>query len=208
VREAAKAWPEDSALSFVALQGSMSAIARGEATGEQIQAMNRLPRSAQATFESVRALAGGDFGTLSKLDSALAEARWTDPWFTDATQLRAEWRSRVANEELRQRYADEALALIDRAALLAPNLALFELRTRAALAADRPAVLLESVALVSVYAPPALRNRPPGERSAGRGSLERLLDYLSDEKTVSRFDATRLGEVKAALRKAIDSLAG
>jgi spermidine synthase len=206
-RELAATSPGNSRLLFTALQGEFNRAARGEQASsiDAERAASALPVSAQATLRGVRLLRAQDLGGLAQLDAALAEAVWTDPWFADAVQLRAEWRARVANPEVAKAYADEAIALLDRLAVVQPSLALHVLRSRAALTGDRPDVLIESVAQIASWTV-ATTGRAEPARARSRTTLNELLALLADRDADKRVDVTRLEEVRARIRTALEEL--
>jgi spermidine synthase len=204
--EASAADPGNALLGFAYLQGAIGQIARGELDEDLRARVARLPAAAQATLQGARLLTEGRLQELAALDGLLASARWTDPWHLDAVLLRAEWRSRVATPELRGRLADQAISLVDRAVVVQPSLPMFAVRARAALAADRPDVLLESVASVVQWTfaqgiPPA---GPPRERALR--SLEDLRRILATTTLEQRVDATRLAEVRGRIAEAMGRL--
>lgn len=207
-RELATTYPGNSRLLFTALQGEFSRAARGEppSSVDAERAVAALPISAQATLRAVQLLRAKDLGGLAQLDAALAQAEWTDPWHGDAVQLRAEWRARVANPELAKAYADEAIALLDRLAVVQPSLSLHILRSRAALTGDRPDVLIESVAQITSWTI-ASTGQTESARARTRTTLGELLALLADRDTDKRVDATRLKEVRARIRSALEELA-
>ena len=112
----------------------------------------------------------------------------------------------IRKPELRGRLADQAISLVDRAVVVQPSLPMFAVRARAALAADRPDVLLESVASVVQWTfaqgiPPA---GPPRERALR--SLEDLRRILATTTLEQRVDATRLAEVRGRIAEAMGRL--
>jgi spermidine synthase len=206
-RELAATSPGNSRLLFTALQGEFNRAARGEPPSsiDAERATTALPVSAQATLRAVRLLRAQDMGGLAQLDPALAEAGWTDPWFADAVQLRAEWRARVANPEVARAYADEAIALLDRLAVVQPSLGLHVLRSRAALTGDRPDVLIESVAQITSWTI-ATTGGTESARARTRTTLNELLALLADRDADPRVDVTRLKEVRERIRTALEEL--
>ena len=143
-----------------------------------------------------------DFTALADLDSVLAGANWTDPWFSDATLLRAEWRVRVSNPGLARSLADEAIGMLDRLAVVQPSLHVHVLRARAAIAADRPDVLVESVWQVAQWTT-ATTGDSAEARSRARDTLTELLQLLTGREIDSRVDARRLSDVRDSIQNAI-----
>jgi hypothetical protein len=206
-RESLAAFPQSALLRFAALQPSLGAMARGQVTPEQQALVAALPPSAQATVLGAQYLLQGKFSELAQLDAALAEARWTDLWYVEALQLRAEWRSRVSNPGLSRSLGDQAIALIDRIALVQPSLPAFAIRARAALNADRPDVLVESVANVAQWAAAMGSNAGAESRARSRSTLTELLKLLDGREKDGRVDAARLEEVRGRINDAIRGLA-
>ena len=148
----------------------------------------------------------GQFAQLAELDPLLAEAAWTDAWYFDALQLRSEWRSRVSNPDLARRYSDQAIGFADRATFIQPSLALFAVRARAAINADRPDVLLESVASVVQWTVAGANGASPQSRARARSTLQEVRGLLSGRDSDPRIDRLRLEEVRARVDEAIASL--
>jgi predicted membrane-bound spermidine synthase len=205
-RESLVAWPQSALLRYAALQPQIGPIARGEATAEQQALIAELPASAQATVRGAQFLLQGKFAELAELDAALAESRWTDLWYVEALQLRAEWRSRVSNPGLSRSLGDQAIALIDRIALVQPSLPAFAIRARAAINADRPDVLVESVANVAQWAAALGTNAGAEARTRARVTLTELLKLLDGQEKDPRVDAVRLDEVRGRISDAIRGL--
>lgn len=205
-RESLVAWPASSLLRYATLQSSLGPIARGQVSTEQAALIEALPTSAQATLKGSQYLVEGRFGDLAQLDAALAEAHWTDLWFVDALQLRAEWRSRVSNPGLSRSLGDQAIALIDRISVIQPSLPAFAIRARAAINADRPDVLVESVANVAQWASALATNSGAEARARSRATLGELLKLLDGSAKDPRIDAQRLEEVQRRINEAIKGL--
>jgi len=138
----------------------------------------------------------GDWPTIAQADGQLAEIGWSDPWFLEANELRVNWRTRVMNPQQQKRFAEEAIAMIDRACLLNPTLALYGFRARAGFNSGQPAIVVESVA---AYA--KLAARLVGYRFNTVDSLRQdqkaLTKILDDAAKMPGIDAARLAEVRA-----------
>jgi len=201
-RVLAARFPTNAALQFAVLQPSQASIARGEVTPELARTIASLPPSAQASFRGSQLLLKRDLTALADLDPVLATASWTDPWFSDATLLRAEWRVRVSNPGLTRTLADEAMAMLDRLAVVQPSLPVHVLRARAAIAADRPEVLVEAVWQVAQWTSAMTRDSADA-RSRARDTLNELLQLLAGRDSDPRVDARRLSEVRDSIQTAI-----
>ena len=202
-RESLAAFPGSDTLRYASLQPFIGAIARGTADKELMSTITALPTSAQATLQGTRNLLAGKFGDLAQLDASLAEARWTDLWFADAQQLRAEWRSRVANPEISRSMADQAITLVDRLLVIQPSLAMFAVRARAALNADRPDVLVESIANVAQWTAAQSASGGSESRDRSRAQLTELLKLLEGRDADARVNPRRLSEVRARIDEAL-----
>jgi hypothetical protein len=120
--------------------------------------------------------------------------------------MRANWRLRVTNPEHRRRLGRDALLLLEELVLTQPSTATLSLRARAAIAINRPDILLESIngyaesvgAMVSYFA----RADLPGVR----GTLESLNNDLGAMRTNPQVEAARVDEVRAKLLNVRDAI--
>jgi spermidine synthase len=206
-REAVAAYPQSALLRYAALQPLIGQLARGQDDPELAALAAGLPPSARAAVEGPRLVVQGRFADLSQLDPVLAEARFTDLWYPDALQLRAEWRSRVTNPGISRALADQAISLLDGIVVVQPSLPAYAIRARAALSAGRGDVLVESVANVTQWTLALAGPGASGETKArSRASLEELLKLLEGREKDPGVDADRLGEVRSRIGDAIRSL--
>ena len=142
-----------------------------------------------------------------QLDTALAAIPWVKPWSVDALQVRLDWRTRVATPQARRAFADEALTLVDRALIVQPTSALFGLRARAAIAADRPEMIVESIASYAqaMYAT-ALRLPAGAPRNRARTTLQGLTRVLEETGTRSPALEPRAQAVRARILDQLSKL--
>ncbi len=120
--------------------------------------------------------------------------------------MRANWRLHVTNPDYRGRFGRDALLLLEELVLTQPSATTLSLRARAAIAIDRPDMLLESIngyaesvgALVNYFA----RADLPGLR----GTLESLNTDLGTLRTNPRVEAARVDEVRAKVLKVRDAI--
>jgi len=201
-RELLAAYPQSSLLRYTLLQPQLGAIARGEPGADTANLLAGLPPSAVAVAQGSRALELRRFADIAQLDGVLAEAKWTDLWYADATQLRAEWRSRVVNEDQRRRLSDEAITMLDRLSLAQPSQSLYALRTRAALNADRPDVLAESVWNLLQWTLATTGNTPES-RARARATLTELKGLLEGKESDPRVDARRVLEIRERVEESL-----
>ena len=147
-----------------------------------------------------------EWEALPALDAVLAQSGWTDSWHAEAVLMRADWRLHVANPQYRARYGRDALLLLDELALTQPSMTTLALRARAAIAINRPDILLESIngyaesveAMVNYFALADL----PGVR----GNLESLNKDLASMRTNPQVETARVDEVRAKLVKVRDAI--
>ena len=198
LRSATLRFPDNAALRYARLHEALE-FDRPPAA-EQAAMVQSLPPAAQATLRGLTLLSAGQFGELAHLDAALAQARYSDPWFLESNQLRAEWRARIANPELRRRLGTEAIELLDRAALQLPSLQLYATRVRAGLTAEQPAVLLESLASFVKYVGDDAVRASAERRAAARVSTGEMLQLLESQAALPGMDPGRVVEVRAQLR--------
>ncbi len=141
--------PSNSQARFHLIKDQLALIGRG-VSQEGIQDLSTdLSAAAAAVVQGWGHGAAGDWASLARLDADLAESRITDAWYPEAARLRAEWRTYVTQEP--ERFANEALRLIDIAAVLAPERNLFLLRAANAITLSDDDVLLESSRQVGLY---------------------------------------------------------
>jgi hypothetical protein len=140
---------------------------------------------------------------LAAADPALAEVPGTHPWYPEAVELRASWRTRVTNDDRRRRFGDEAVAMIDRVVIMQPTLGLFGLRTRAGFSADRPEVVIESVAS---YAKVVAGLGSTGGASAEtlRHDAKALRSILDDAAKLAGADPVRIEEVRREIARTLE----
>jgi hypothetical protein len=124
----------------------------------------------------------------------------------EAAQLRVEWRARVANPELRQRYGDEALAIIDQALPQQPTVVWYALRAMSALGTNRPEVELESIASFTRVANENLPQLSTDERQVIQARALALEPMLEPLLADSRLDAVRVRRVRDALQELLARL--
>lgn len=144
-REAVRRYPGNQALRQLYLQRWIGALARGRAPPDITARADALGEGAEAVIRATRLESERDIDGLRQIDPVLARVPWTDPWKLEAVQLRAGWRGRVAAGPLREKLANECIALVDEAIVVQPTLILYQDRARCALAAGRADALVESL---------------------------------------------------------------
>jgi spermidine synthase len=171
--------------------GTLSA-GKGSAVLEDLAA--GLSEPAAAVLEGWSYGAARDWGSLARLDNELARTRVTDAWYPQAVTLRAMWRTRVSRG--RQRYGFDAVRLIDRALVLAPDQQLYFLRALGATATEDPDLMIESFRYFAATLRRRLRSGEtvaPEDLSAMRHNLASMASRLSGE--LAGADPMRAGVV-------------
>ena len=125
-RSAIMADPDNLQARYFLVRDQLGAAGRGEAPEAIQTAADGLTGPARAVMEGWGFGLAGDWAALAELDAELGRSRITDAWYPDAARLRAEWRTNVAVEP--ERYAFDALRMVERALLLAPDQNLYLLR--------------------------------------------------------------------------------
>ncbi len=113
---------------------------------------------------------------LSEIDSELGRSRITDLWYPASVKLRADWRTKVVGQN---RYAYEALRLVDRLLVIRPELDLYVLRVAAAAALNDHAIFVESGRYVAVYLEDQLQRTNNGEYNLSDAELSTILTRLN-----------------------------
>jgi spermidine synthase len=171
-------------------------LAQGSASGDG-DALAGLEGTALAVAQAWRLAGEQDWHALAGLDEALSESRVTDLWYPDAVLLRANWRSRADRD--RERFAWEALRLIDSAWPFARDIRLNLARLRIAVVLGNDDVLVESArSLVGVFASQldaAERSSVPlqgSERALMGQSLRGIVRGLDREFSAGTRDRARV----------------
>lgn len=171
--------------------------------------VSELQGPAGTVVSAWRHQAARDWAALAALDAGLAASRPTDIWYPDAARLRAEWRLQVSQEP--QRFAAEALELIDRALLLTPSRDLATLRLVAAVSLQDSATIVESCRILVRTVERSLRAAaeqriviPAASLNSMRRTLDAILEQLQDPGLTGNRDAA--ARVAVAAQAAIATL--
>jgi spermidine synthase len=119
--------PQSATIRYALLEPRLAEIAGDRATAATRELAAGLSGSAEAVVRGWRLAAMRNWAELARLDGALAAANPTDIWYAEAVQLRADWRVQADDE----RYAGDAVRMIDRALMIRPKLELLLLRAAA-----------------------------------------------------------------------------
>ena len=131
-------------------------------------------------------------------DQELSQVPWTDVWYSEALELRVNWRLRVTNEAESKRFAEQAITLLDRIAIMSPTTSLFGLRTRAGVIAGRNDVVIESLSNYARLATGLVRAgvSTPQTFHADAKALMQILDTMPGKPGIS---TERIAEVRAEI---------
>ena len=198
-------YPADDSLRQEYLRGWFAELATGTASPEISALADKLGAPAARVLAAARHAAKNEWPEVALADAELGELPWTDVWYSEAVELRVNWRIRVSDEKKRKRYADEALTMIDRLAIMSPTLNLYGLRTRAGFAAGRPEVVVESLSNYARLAVGMVRagvNQPAQLRK----DAQALREVLDEVARLPGVDAARVAEVRAEITSIIPGL--
>lgn len=138
---ALRADPGNQDARFALIEPELPDLAAGRASADVLDLAAGLSGPAAAVARGWRLAARQDYDGLVSLESQLAATEVTDLWFPEATQLRADWRTRLAGDP---RYANDALRMLDRALFIRPSTNLFMLRAAAAVNLNDNDAFIES----------------------------------------------------------------
>ena len=176
------------------------------ATEEAKALVAGLPAPALAVVEGWGYGAAQDYPALAQLDATLGRSQITDAWYPEVVRLRAEWRTSVTVD--RERFAFDALRLIDRVLILAPSQDLYLLRIVSAIVLNDGPVAIESASVIVSFIQGDLNKAdtqgypiPPGDLAMMKQNLDALITHLEDD--LPNGDPTRAAIVR---RSAIEVL--
>jgi spermidine synthase len=196
LRLAIDQYPKNQALRQEYLRGHIPALARGTAAPDVVEVAARLDGPHALLLEAAKKGSTGDLRAVVAADAGLAEILWRDAWYPEALEMRVDWRTQVSSPEHMRRFGDEAIPMVDRMVIMTPTLLMLKMRAQAGLAAQRPAVVVES-----------LSNYARLSAEMGRHGQVALESLKNDAKSVRAFldraaamsgaDAVRIEEVRA-----------
>ncbi len=188
-------YPADDSLRLEFLRPWYGELVTDKAPPEIAEVAKGLGAPAARVLEAGRHATRSEWREVALADADLAEIPWTSVWYAEALELRANWRLWVTDARNRKRYGDEALAMIDRLAIMSPTLNLYGLRTRAGFSAERPEVVVESLSNYARLAAGMVRagvNTPATLRKDARA----LREVLNEVARFPGTDAARIAEVR------------
>jgi spermidine synthase len=205
IQEGLARYPESGTLRYEHIKPWLTRLARGTATREIVTQAAKLTGSAGAVVQGTALAADHRWSELAASDAMLASAAWTDAWKFDSIDLRVQWRLHLeGTTDLRRRYGDEAIGIIDAAVVVEPQTMLYALRVQSALAAHRPAAIAESVWEYGHGLFTNSQSQDPGVREEARSTLQalvRLLNTQNDLDSATEAERARLEEVRVRLQE-------
>jgi predicted membrane-bound spermidine synthase len=198
MRLAIDEYPADDSLRQEFLREWFAELANDRAPPEIAEVADGLGPQAARVLAIARHAAKSEWPGVARADAELAGIPWTNVWYSEALELRVNWRIRVADARDRKRFGDEAISMIDRLAIMNPTLNLYGLRTRAGLVAERPEVVVESL---SNYARLAMNMVRAGVNTPEslRKDAAALRDVLDEVAKLPGTDAARIAEVRSEI---------
>jgi len=195
MRLAVDEYPTDDSLRLEFLRSWYGELATDRAPPEIVEVANGLNPAPARVLALARHAAKKEWREVANADAELAEVPWTSVWYSEALELRVNWRLQLTDERERRRYADEAIFMIDRLAIMSPTLNLYGLRTRAGLAANRPEVAIESISNYARLAK-GMVNAGVNAPDSLRNDAKALRDLLDGISKIPGIDAARVAEVR------------
>ncbi|HEY5624044.1 MAG TPA: fused MFS/spermidine synthase, partial [Gammaproteobacteria bacterium] len=146
---ALRADPNNAQARYMLIRDQLATLNTESASEETRSIASQLPDSASAVIAGWGYGAEQNYPAMAQLDPVLNRTRITDLWYPEAVRLRAEWRTSVSSD--RERFAFDALRLIDRTVVINPNRDLFLLRLLAGIAMNDDDIATESARFVLSY---------------------------------------------------------
>jgi len=203
--EGLRRWPDSVPLQYAAAEAQLTRSVPGEPAITAGMAM-QLPAEPALVVTATQHASQQQWNAVADADALLAKVPWTAQWGMQAAQLRAEWRARVKNPELRQRFGDEGIAIADRALVTQPDMFWHALRARSASGTSRPEVMLESIAAFCATVEQTKQKLTGSERRLARDRAIALTGLIRQLEGDSRVSAVRVAEVNKRLNDAVDAL--
>ena len=159
MRTAFIADPSNMQARYLLIHDYLDLIAQSDASDDLLSIVSGLRGGAAAVVRGWQYSTDQDWQSLYALDGEMNRSQITDLWYTNAARLRAEWRTRLSPSE--ERFPSEqlnALRLIDRALLIAPDRALHLLRLASAVGIEDGDILMESARVIASSIEEELQN--------------------------------------------------
>ena len=138
--EALRSNPASNDAGYLLLRPQLGAVAMGQLSGDMRLVADQLTGSAAVVIRGWPLVPAQDWQALAALDGELADANISDPWYSEAVRLRAQWRTMTTSEQQNT----DALQLLDRALAIQADMELLVLRATAASNLGDSTVLIET----------------------------------------------------------------
>ncbi len=206
-KAAVTADPRNMQARYHLIKDRLGAVSRGEAPEDLQAIVDGITGPVTTVVRGWGLGAEQDWPALARLDPELGRSRITDAWYPEVARLRAEWRSNVA--ENTEQYAFDALRLVERALILAPDQNLYLLRAVAAGKLGDHDRVVESSRYIGAYARNTLQAAssqgvlvPVQELARMRQNLAAIVNRLRGDVELS--DPQRVPEVLDGVNELID----
>lgn len=114
---ALQAMPDNNLVKYAIVQPWLGLLDREDMQSEIPEgvflAAESLTGVGRTVVDAARALSQRNIQKIADLDSELAKATPSDPWYSESVKLRVDWRNFVTNPELKLELADQAWQIID-----------------------------------------------------------------------------------------------
>ncbi|MGE4657374.1 MAG: fused MFS/spermidine synthase [Gammaproteobacteria bacterium] len=150
MRTAFIADPTNMQARYLLIHDHLDLVGQSNASDELLSIVDGLRGGVAAVVKGWQYSRDQDWQSLYALDSEMNRSRITDLWYTNAARLRAEWRTRISPDE--ERFSAEqfnALRLVDRALVIAPDRTLHLLRLASAVGIKDGDILIESARVIA-----------------------------------------------------------
>jgi spermidine synthase len=201
LRAALANYPDSSRVRYEFVRPYLGPLMRETAPPEVTAEANKLTGQAAATLAVLKLSTEEKWPEIAALDGALAGADVLDPWYPETVEIRADWRGRVSSGQRKRQLGDEAIGLVDRLVTNQPTVALFGLRIRAGMTAERPDIVIESIFHYVRSMAGQARARGPETFEATRKELDNVVGSLPEVEKMSGADAGRIAEVRAEIAR-------
>ncbi len=201
--------PSNEQARYLLIRDQLASLNTDAATEESRLIASQLPETAAAVVEGWGYGAAQNYPAMAQLDPVLNRTRITDLWYPETVRLRAEWRTSVSSD--RERFAFDALRLIDRAVVISPSRDLFLLRLLAGIALEDGDLAIESARYVISYVDVDLSflqsrggTMGAGDLSVNLRNVNAIVEHL--QRNDLDGDPDRAAEVLRSARRTLSQL--
>ena len=202
--------PGNLTIKYHLISQSLAKLALGTADLEVQNVSNSLTGAPAAVVAGWKYALENRWQSLAQLDSVLAKSETTDPWYANATQLRADWRMKLTSDG-EKRFVNEALRLLDRALIINPSLDRYVLRTGSAFLVKDPDAFVESARIVGHYIQATIKRVQNNEYTIKKMEIDTMIQRLVGliaqmDDQLSQITRGRAYDVKGFLEELLDEV--